>query len=457
MKINVDAALTKGNDIGTAAAVVRDGSGLFLGASVVVSQGITDPEPIEVLACREGLALAADLGFRKIRIASDCLSLVKNIQGDGMGAYGQIVKEIKRGESAVSFKSWVRRRLVEEERYRIRGNVGDQWSDLQGHFAGDRVFKLPNPMYFLSHSRIAVRNEEDGGGGGDAVLGCGVHHGAVPVLCPLAGAGEAPRRAQEPGNPRPEPSFPYGNLAEMMRQQSSAAQAAIISKTTAAAGDGDDHQRRGIVHDYRPAVFPFYDKWRNQYGPVFSYSIGNMVFLHASRCDVVRDLSLCVSASELGKSSYMKATHRPLFGDGILKSSGATWARQRKLLAPEFFPDKVRAMVGLMVASATSLLVNSWQHRLDDATASNNNNGGVVELKVDDDIRAYSADVISRTCFGSSSVMNNSKGERIFAVIRELQKAVAKPNLLAEMTGLSFLPTRRATGPPGGSTGWCAS
>ncbi|GJN33438.1 hypothetical protein PR202_gb22037 [Eleusine coracana subsp. coracana] len=243
----------------------------------------------------------------------------------------------------------------------------------------------------------------------------------------------------------PKPSFPYGNLAEM-RQLSSAAQAAIISKTTPAAagdGDGDHHQRRsGIVHHYRPAVFPFYDKWRNDYGPVFSYSIGNMVFLHASRCDVVRDLSLCVSASELGKSSYMKATHRPLFGDGILKSSGATWARQRKLLAPEFFPDKVRAMVGLMVASATSLLVNSWQHRLDDATASNNNNGGVVELKVDDDIRAYSADVISRTCFGSSSVMNNSKGERIFAVIRELQKAVAKPNLLAEMTGLSFLPTR---------------
>jgi gibberellin 13-oxidase len=153
-----------------------------------------------------------------------------------------------------------------------------------------------------------------------------------------------------------------------------------------------------------------------------------MVFLHASRSDVVRDLCLSVSSLDLGKSSYMKVTHRPLFGDGILKSSGEAWAHQRRLIAPEFFPDKVKGMVDLMVGSATAL-VASWGDRT---------GGGGVELKIDDDIRAYSADVISRTCFGSSYV----KGKRIFAAIRELQKTVSKPNLLAEMTGLSFLPTR---------------
>jgi cytochrome P450 len=185
-------------------------------------------------------------------------------------------------------------------------------------------------------------------------------------------------------------------------------------------------------------------------GPVFTYSIGNMVFLHASRPDVVRDLGLCVSP-DLGKSSYMKVTHRPLFGDGILKSSGEAWAHQRRLIAPEFFPDKVRAMVGLMVGSATAL-VESWERRGRVAASGgggggggggNGSNGGrggglELELRVDDDIRAYSADVISRACFGSSYV----KGKEIFAVIRELQKTVSKPNLLAEMTGLSSLPTR---------------
>lgn len=33
--------------------------------------------------------------------------------------------------------------------YRIWGNVGDQWSDLQGNCTGNRTFKLPNPMYFV--------------------------------------------------------------------------------------------------------------------------------------------------------------------------------------------------------------------------------------------------------------------------------------------------------------------
>ena len=46
------------------------------------------------------------------------------------------------------FKSEMRKQLIEQG-YRIWGNVGDQWSDLQGNFTGDRTFKLPNPMYFV--------------------------------------------------------------------------------------------------------------------------------------------------------------------------------------------------------------------------------------------------------------------------------------------------------------------
>ncbi|RLN34875.1 hypothetical protein C2845_PM03G16460 [Panicum miliaceum] len=221
-------------------------------------------------------------------------------------------------------------------------------------------------------------------------------------------------RGQGIGGPRP--SFPYGNRDEMRQAAAAAFQ-----------------RRGGIVHDYRPALFPHYERWRKEYGPIFTYSIGNMVFLHASRADVVRDLGLCVSQLDLGKSSYMKVTHRPLFGDGILKSSGDAWAYQRRLIAPEFFPDKVKGMVDLMVASATAL-VGAWEDRI----SNNRSGGGCLELRIDDDIRAYSADVISRTCFGSSYV----KGKEIFAMIRELQKTVSKPSLLAEMTGLSFLPTR---------------
>uniref|UniRef100_A0ACD5YBB2 Uncharacterized protein n=1 Tax=Avena sativa TaxID=4498 RepID=A0ACD5YBB2_AVESA len=234
------------------------------------------------------------------------------------------------------------------------------------------------------------------------------------------------RELRRQGIRRPPPSFPYGNLADMR-------QAAADAKRTLSTERGGT----GIVHDYRPAVFPFYEKWRNEYGPLFTYSVGNMVFLHATDPGVVRDLCLCVSPEDLGKSSYMKTTHRPLFGDGILKSNGEAWARQRKLIAPEFFPDKVKGMLDLMVGSAQAL-VRSWEE-----SVAAGSGGGALDITVDDDIRAYSADVISRACFGSSY----GKGKRIFAMIRELQKAVARPNLLAEMTGLRFLPTR---------SGWAA-
>lgn len=69
--------------------------------------------------------------------------------------------------------------------------------------------------------------------------------------------------------------------------------------------------------------------------------MGSVVFLHVSRPDVVRDINLCVSL-DLGKSSYLKATHEPLFGGGILKSNGEAWLHQRKIIAPEFFLDKIK-------------------------------------------------------------------------------------------------------------------
>ncbi|CAM0872995.1 unnamed protein product [Alopecurus aequalis] len=158
--------------------------------------------------------------------------------------------------------------------------------------------------------------------------------------------------------------------------------------------------------------------------------MGNVVFLHVSRPDVVRDINLCVSL-DLGKSSYLKATHEPLFGRGILKSNGEAWAHQRKIIAPEFFLDKVKGMMDLMVDSAQTLL-ESWEEKVD-------KNGGTVDIKIDDDIRAYSADVISRTCFGSSYI----KGKKIFLKLRELQQAVSRPNVLAEMTGLRFFATKK--------------
>ncbi|KAK7255486.1 hypothetical protein RIF29_28897 [Crotalaria pallida] len=47
-----------------------------------------------------------------------------------------------------SFKSGQRKEL-EENGYRIVGNMGDQWGDILGASPGNRTFKLPDPMYYV--------------------------------------------------------------------------------------------------------------------------------------------------------------------------------------------------------------------------------------------------------------------------------------------------------------------
>jgi len=100
MKINVDAAISKNSSKASASVVARDSSGMFVGASVVVTEGISNPEIMEAVACRESLALASDLLLQKIRVAYDNITVVRNIRGKGFGSYGHVIQDIKaRGDS----------------------------------------------------------------------------------------------------------------------------------------------------------------------------------------------------------------------------------------------------------------------------------------------------------------------------------------------------------------------
>jgi ribonuclease HI len=105
MKINVDAAISKSTNRASTTAIVRDGGGQFLGALTLVVEGCVDLVTIEVVACREGLALASDLMLHRFKLASDYESVVRSIRGEGRGSYGQIVKEIK--DQASVFESCI--------------------------------------------------------------------------------------------------------------------------------------------------------------------------------------------------------------------------------------------------------------------------------------------------------------------------------------------------------------
>lgn len=52
----------------TGVALCRDAAGNYVGASALVIQHISEPSNLEALACREGLALAADLELNQWRL-----------------------------------------------------------------------------------------------------------------------------------------------------------------------------------------------------------------------------------------------------------------------------------------------------------------------------------------------------------------------------------------------------
>ena len=70
--------------------------------------------------------------------------------------------------------------------------------------------------------------------------------------------------------------------------------------------------------------------------------------------------------------------------------------------------------MSLMVESSITL-VNSWPNLIE-------SEGGVADVHVDEYMRSFSGDVISRACFGS----NYSEGEEIFSKLNELQELLSK-------------------------------
>ncbi|GAA0166940.1 oxygenase [Lithospermum erythrorhizon] len=89
-------------------------------------------------------------------------------------------------------------------------------------------------------------------------------------------------------------------------------------------------------------------------------------------------------------------------------------------------------MVDMMLQS-TKLMITKW----DDCIKVH---GRVVaEISVGNDLRGLSADVISRTCFGSSY----SKGKQIFSQLRALQSLIASKNVLFGLPTSGLLSTRK--------------
>ncbi|XP_012443451.1 cytochrome P450 714A1 [Gossypium raimondii] len=217
----------------------------------------------------------------------------------------------------------------------------------------------------------------------------------------------------------PPPGFVYGNVAEMQQIQLKAKKTRNHSEI--------------VAHDYTSTLFPYLDHWRKEYGSIYTYSTGLRQHLYVNDLEIVKEMNQ-LNTLQLGKDAYMTKALQPMLGNGVIRSNGQFWAHQRKIIAPEFFMDKVKGMVGLMVESTVPLL-KKWEAMIDAG------GGLAAEINVDEDLRSVSADVIARACFGSSYV----KGKQIFSKLRTIQTTITKQGFLFGLNGSRFFPNKKVS------------
>ncbi|RDX65286.1 Cytochrome P450 714C2, partial [Mucuna pruriens] len=218
----------------------------------------------------------------------------------------------------------------------------------------------------------------------------------------------------------PSPHFYFGNISEI-----NTLLLQVQSAPTTQLKDKDGHVC--LSHAWPFILFPHIQDWINQYGPTYLFSTGTIQWLMVTDIEMVKEIIMYTSLN-LGKPTYLANDLGPLLGQGIMSSSGQIWAHQRKIIAPQLYLDKVKAMFNVIVES-TNITLRSWETRLE-------SEGAVSEIRIDEDLRCLSADIISRACFGSNYI----EGKEIFSKLRELQRLLSK--IHAGIPGFRYLPNK---------------
>ncbi|KAJ1274528.1 hypothetical protein BS78_05G069400 [Paspalum vaginatum] len=119
-----------------------------------------------------------------------------------------------------------------------------------------------------------------------------------------------------------------------------------------------------------------------------------------------------------------------IMGTGLIMVEGADWARHRRVVAPAFAVDKVKMMAGAMAACAGEVV----RAGAEAAAAA----GGEATVEVGRHFRELTADVISRTAFGSSY----RRGKEAFLGQRELLLVAMAAMDGVRVPGAQYVPTR---------------
>ncbi|MCD7445912.1 hypothetical protein HAX54_024612 [Datura stramonium] len=194
--------------------------------------------------------------------------------------------------------------------------------------------------------------------------------------------------------------------------------------------NGNDTEIRGMLesntgpmeltHDIFSRLQPHFHSWIKLYGRTFLVWHGSEPELVVTDVELIKEI-LSNKEGALAQRKF-GGPLVDLFGNGLPFSEGQKWSKLRKVAEYAFHGQSLKDMIPAMIGSAEAML-KTWKSYEGK------------EIEVYEQFRRMSAEVISKTAFGSSYL----EGKHIFQMLDKLSLIIYKSNAKIGIPGINNL------------------